>query len=56
MKMQAPKAVTWYFALLLGVLGLLGAVGVVSVLAPWSFWLALFGLVILALGSVINGL
>lgn len=56
MKMQAPKLVTWWIALLLAVLGLLGNLGVVSALAPYAFWLAFFGVVLLAIGAVVDGI
>ena len=47
MKLNSPKNVTFYIAVLLGLLGLLGG---------YAFWLAFVGLVLLALGNLLSGL
>jgi len=56
MKLSRPKDVTWWIAVLLGVLGLLGFVGTVPGLAPYAFWLVFAGLVLLALGTLLRNL
>jgi len=56
MKLSRPKDVTWWVAVLLGVLGLLGFVGTVPGLAPYAFWLVFAGLVLLALGTLLRNL
>ena len=56
MKLSAPKVVTWWIAILLGILGILGNVVAIPVLSTLAFWLVLIGLLLLALGCVIKGL
>ncbi len=56
MKLQAPKVVTWWIAILLGILAILGQVVSIAVLSPMAFWLAVIGLILLALGCLIKGL
>jgi hypothetical protein len=56
MKLTAPKNVTWWIAVILGVLGLLGQVGVLSFVAAYAFWLVFAGFVLLALGTFFKDL
>jgi membrane-bound ClpP family serine protease len=56
MKLTAPKTITFWIAVILGVLGLLGQVAGVAFLAPYAFWLEFVGLVLLVLGLLIKGL
>lgn len=56
MKLSRPKEVTWWIAVILGVLGLLGFLGTVPVLATYAFWLVFAGLVLLALGTLLRNL
>ncbi len=56
MKLSAPKVVTWWIAILLGILGILGEALTIPVLSPLAFWLVLIGLLLLALGCVLKGL
>jgi 4-hydroxybenzoate polyprenyltransferase len=51
MKPSAPKAMTWWIALVLGLLGLLGYLGNVAALSPYAFWLALAGLVLMLVAT-----
>lgn len=55
MRLSAPKVITWWIAVILGVLGLLGHFGVVADLAAYSFWCATVGLVVLVLGTLLKG-
>jgi hypothetical protein len=56
MKLTPPKVITWWVALILGVLGLLGHWGQVAALAPYAFWLVLAGLVLLLVATLVKNL
>lgn len=58
MRLNAPKRVVFYIAVVLVVLGLLGALNIVPLLATGitEFWLALAGFVILAMGTMMKGM
>lgn len=54
MTLTPPKVITFWIAILLGVLGVISFF--VASLAPYAFWLVLAGLVLLVLGLVVKGL
>ncbi len=56
MKLTPPTQVTFWISVVLGLLGLLGNLGVVAALAPFAFWFAFVGLLLLALGLLIKGI
>ncbi len=56
MKLNQPKLITWWIAVILGVLGLLGKIVTIPVLSPLAFWLVTAGLVLLVLATLIKGL
>ncbi len=56
MKLTPPKAVTFWIAIVLGLLGLLGGIPLVSALSAYAFWLAFAGFALLALGLLVKGL
>ena len=56
MKLQRPKNVTFYIAVLLGLLGLIGQLGAVGALSAYAFWLVFVGLVLLVLGVLFDGI
>lgn len=58
MKTNAPQLVTWWIALILGVLGIVTQLGVVSIpaLAGYGFWLVTIAFVILILATILKGL
>lgn len=56
MKLSAPKVITWWIAVILGVLGLIGHFGTIAVLSQYSFWLVAVGLVLLVLATLIKDL
>ena len=55
-KLSAPKVITWWVAVGLGVLGLLGHAGTIAALSEYSFWLVTAGLVVLVLGTFLKDL
>ncbi|MBV6392382.1 MAG: hypothetical protein KPEEDBHJ_01604 [Anaerolineales bacterium] len=56
MKLTPPKSITFWISVALGLAGLLGQVGALAFLAPYAFWLAFIGLVLLALSLLVKGL
>jgi hypothetical protein len=57
MKLTPPKAITFWIAIILGVLALLGViVPSITFLASYAVWFALAGLVLLVLGLLVKGL
>ena len=56
MRLNAPKVVTFWIAVVLAVLGLLASQGVLSELAAYAFWLVLAGFVLLALSTLLKDL
>jgi hypothetical protein len=56
MKLTAPKVITWWVAVILGVLALLGYLKTIAPLTQYAFWLAMAGLVLLAVASLVEGL
>ena len=55
MKLSAPKNVTWWVAVVLGVLGLLGSFMTIPVISGLSFWLLFLGFAVLAVATMIEG-
>lgn len=57
MKLTPPKQITFWIAVVLGLLGLLGAIGILpGAIAAYSFWLAFVGFALLALSLLVKGL
>jgi 4-hydroxybenzoate polyprenyltransferase len=56
MKLTPPKVVTWWVAVILGVLGLLGHFGTIAALSPYAFWLVAAGLILLAIATLVENL
>jgi hypothetical protein len=56
MKLTPPKVITWWIALILGVLALLGFMGTIAALSPYAFWLALVGLGLLLVACLVRNL
>ena len=56
MKLTPPKMITFWVAVVLGLLGLLAELGTLTVLPISAFWLAFIGLLVLVLGLLVKGL
>jgi hypothetical protein len=56
MKLTPPKVVTWWVAVILGVLALLGYFKTIAALTPYAFWLAIAGLALLAVATLVKDL
>jgi hypothetical protein len=56
MRLSAPKVVTWWIAVILGILALLGSQGIIAGLSQYAFWLAIAGLALLVLATLLKDL
>jgi 4-hydroxybenzoate polyprenyltransferase len=56
MRLSPPKVITWWIALILGVLGLFGSLGVIGGLSQYAFWLVAAGLALLLVATLIKNL
>lgn len=56
MKLSPPKVITWWIAVIVGVIGILATLVTIPVLSGFAFWLVVIGFVLLALATVIDGL
>ncbi len=56
MKFSAPKAITWWLSLILGVLGVIGHLANVGFLTTYAFWIVIVGFALLLLGTLLKGL
>jgi Na+-translocating ferredoxin:NAD+ oxidoreductase RnfD subunit len=56
MRLSAPKVVTWWIAVILGILALLGSQGIIGGLSQYAFLLAMAGLVLLVLAKLFKDL
>lgn len=55
MKLTPPKVITFWIAVVLGLLGLLIVLGVLPAFLP-AFWLAFIGLALFAIAVLVEGL
>ena len=56
MKLSAPKKVTWWIAVILGVLGILSTFISLPLVSANAFWFVAIGFVLLALATLLKGL
>jgi hypothetical protein len=56
MKLTPPKTITFWIAVILGVLGLLGYLHTIAVFTPYAFWLVFAGLVLLVIANLVKDL
>lgn len=56
MKLSRPKNITWWIAVVLGVLGILATILPIASLSAYAFWLVAAGFVLLALGTILRDL
>lgn len=55
MRLNAPKQITWWIALIVEVIGILAYFIAIPVLSGIVFWILLIGFVILFLGTFLKG-
>lgn len=57
MKFNAPKQITWWIAVVIGVIGIIGfLVPAIPVVSVYAIWAIIIGFVLLALATVIPGM
>jgi hypothetical protein len=56
MKLSAPKNITWWIAVILGVLGILGTLTSIPFVSANAFWFVAVAFVLLALATLLKGL
>jgi hypothetical protein len=56
MKLTPPKTLTFWIAVLLGILGFIGKLVTIPVVSPFAFWLVFLAFVLLVLGLLVKGL
>jgi len=56
MKTQAPKAVTFWVAVLIVLIGLFGTFVEIPVVSAYAIWVVVLGFIVLALGVTVKGL
>jgi hypothetical protein len=56
MNLSAPKQITFWIAVVLGVLGILGTLGPTLGLGSFAGWLLMLGFIVLVLGNLLEGL
>ncbi len=56
MKLTPPKQITWWIAVIVGVVGILANFITIPVLSGYSFWLVVIGFALLAVATVVEGL
>lgn len=55
MQLNAPKKITWWIAVILGVLGIIGALVAVPFLSDYKIWPVIIGWLLLVLGVFLPG-
>jgi hypothetical protein len=56
MRLNAPKTVTWWIAVLLGILGILGALVDIPFISEYAFWFVAIAFILLALATYFKDL
>ena len=56
MQLSAPKQITWWIAVVVGVLGILATLVTIPVLSGFAFWLVVIGFLLLAVATLLEGL
>ena len=56
MKLNAPKVITWWISVIIGVLGIVASFVTIPLLSGLAFWLVVVGFALLALGTFLKGL
>ena len=55
-KLNAPKKVTFWIAVIIAIVGVISALVVIPILSPIAFWIVVVAFVVLMLGNLIKGL
>jgi hypothetical protein len=55
-KTSAPKQITWWIALVIGVVGIIANLVTIPVLSGFAFWLVVIAFVLLLVATVVSDL
>jgi hypothetical protein len=56
MKLNAPQKLTWWIALVVGVVGIVAHLVTIPLLSGAAFWLVVIGFVLLVLATALKGM
>jgi hypothetical protein len=56
MNLNAPKQITWWIAVVLGVVGIIGSFVAIPFISAYAFWFVAIAFVLLALATALSGL
>ena len=56
MSLSAPKQITWWIALIVGIVGIVAQLVTIPVLTGLAFWLVVVAFVLLILATLLKGL
>jgi len=56
MRLNQPKKMTFYIALILGLAGLVGMITPIPILTAYAFWFVFAGFILLVAGCLAKGL
>ena len=56
MKLSAPKKITWWIALIVGLAGILGNFVTIPFISDYDFWFVVVGFVLLVLATYLKDL
>ncbi|NPV87805.1 MAG: hypothetical protein HPY45_17540 [Anaerolineae bacterium] len=56
MRLSKPKTITWWIAVIVGVVGIVAKLVAIPVLSGIAFWLVAAAFVLLALANLLKGL
>jgi hypothetical protein len=56
MELSAPKQITWWIALIIGVIGVVANLVTIPVLSGFAFWIVVVALVLLLVATFVPGL
>ena len=56
MKLNAPKTITWWIALIVGAVGLIGSFVSLPIVSGIAFWLVVVALALLLVATAVSGL
>lgn len=56
MKLSKPKVVTWWIAVIVGLLGILGALVSIPFVSTYAIWFIAFAFILLALATYFKNL
>jgi hypothetical protein len=56
MKLSKPKTITWWIAVIIGVLGILGSFISIPLVSSYTFFFVSVGFILLALATLLKGL